>query len=73
MLQRYCASGENKLFGLGYEGFVSRDLREYGWGLAKTATMKDVDIFINDCSMETLQKRVASKLRLRMPTELRNL
>jgi adenylate kinase family enzyme len=62
---RYCASGENKLSGLGYRGFVSQDLREYGWGLAKTATMKNVDIFINDCSMETLLKRVESKLSLR--------
>jgi hypothetical protein len=56
--ERYCASGERDRSGLGYREFVSKNLREYGWGLAQTASLRNVDIVINEGSVCEMVERV---------------
>jgi hypothetical protein len=34
--------------------FLRKDQRDHGWGLAKTATMRNVEIVINEGSLGTL-------------------
>jgi adenylate kinase family enzyme len=58
--ERYCASGERDRYGLGYREFVSKDLREYGWGLAKTANMRNVEIVVNEGSVSDMIERAES-------------
>lgn len=60
---RYCASGEGNRYGLGYREFVSKDMREYGWGLAKAANLRDVDIVVNEGSIDALVQQVTLRLR----------
>jgi adenylate kinase family enzyme len=59
---RYCASGERNRYGLGYREFLGKDLREYGWGLAKTANMRNVDIVVNEGSVSDLVERVQPQM-----------
>jgi gluconate kinase len=58
--ERYCVSGERNRYGLGYHDFVCRDLREYGWGLAKTANMRDVEIVVNEGTVSEMVEHVGS-------------
>jgi len=62
--ERYCASGERDRYGLGYREFVSKDLREYGWGLAKTANMRNVEIVVNEGSVSDMIERAESIIDL---------
>ena len=59
---RYCKSGERNRSGLGYREFVSNDLREFGWGLAKTANMRNVEIVVNEGPMSGMIQRLESQL-----------
>jgi adenylate kinase family enzyme len=59
---RYCASGERDRCCLGYDEFVSKDLREYGWGLAKTANMDNVEIVINEGALSEMIERVEAQI-----------
>jgi adenylate kinase family enzyme len=41
-------SSQSDRFALNYSDFVRKDLREYSWGLARAATLRNVDILINE-------------------------
>jgi hypothetical protein len=60
--ERYCASGERNRDGLGYREFVCKDLREYGWGLAKTANMRNVELVVNEGPVSDMVERVESQM-----------
>jgi len=62
---RFCTSGERIRYGLGYREFVSNDLREYGWGLAKAANMRNVEIVVNERSVSDMIERVESLISVR--------
>jgi hypothetical protein len=60
---RYLRSGEAERFGQGYREFVAKNLREYGWGLARAADIKNVELVVNEGSFDELVERVSCHIR----------
>jgi adenylate kinase family enzyme len=50
-------------YSLGYPEFVRKDLREYSWGLAKAATMRDVDILVNEDQLSTIMDHITREIQ----------
>lgn len=54
-------------YGLNFKEFIQKDMRELSWGLAKAATMSQLEIVINDETINELftnvQKRLKSRLK----------
>lgn len=59
---RYVTSGQMNRYRLGYKELVERDLREFSWGIAKAATMSNVEFVINQASLSDLFDRVESRV-----------
>ncbi|HUB81959.1 MAG TPA: caspase family protein [Bryobacteraceae bacterium] len=57
--ERYVKSGQMKTYDLGYRDLVSRDFRELSWGLARAATMPDVELIINHDGLDEAVEQVA--------------
>jgi gluconate kinase len=56
------AAGKNR-YALSYRDFVKKDMQEYGWGLAKTSSMRDVALEINEGTLEQSLNRIMKLIR----------
>ena len=61
--KRYETSGKMDRYRLSYKEQVQRDLREFGWGLAKAANLQDMQLIINEKSMDGLFSSVKELVR----------
>jgi hypothetical protein len=56
-------TAEPSRYDLSYKDFVQRDLREFGWGLAKAANMPRFEILTNESSIDALCEHMTDVLR----------
>lgn len=54
---RYIRSGQINRYQLSYKELVERDLREFGWGLAKAVALPDTNVLINETTIEDLYRK----------------
>jgi adenylate kinase family enzyme len=55
---RYLNAMEQNRYRLSYEELVKKDLREYGWGIAKASALSDVNLVINEGDLEELFAKI---------------